>query len=457
MISHSDRETIIAQCTPEGSGALALLRISGPNALTIASNISILPKNKTIFSVPTHTIHAGHVTDAQKNHIDYVLFFVMHGPRTFTGEDTVEISTHNNRFIIQAVINAALACGARLAKEGEFCKRAVLNNKIDLIGAEAINELIHAQTQSALKRSLAQVEGSFSRITHEIEEELIKAMAYCQASFEFIDEEGMEFGKDILSMINRILEYINSFKISFDQQERIRQGFRIALIGSVNAGKSSLFNALLQKERSIVTHIAGTTRDVIEAGLYRNQNYWTLIDTAGLRNTDDIIEREGIERSLKEAELADIILLIIDASRKLTEQELLIYTQIGQKHMDKTIRIYNKSDLPMITIPDDSKALLVSTVKKENIDQIEAAIEDKIASMLAGLSSPFLLNKRQFNLILSLENNLKSILPLLTDNVQYELVSIHLEDAIAALSELTGKTISEAAMDKVFREFCVGK
>jgi tRNA modification GTPase len=457
MVPNSSSETIIAQCTPRGSGAIALLRLSGPESLHIATQLSRLPNNKTIATVPTHTIHAGHVIDRQNKPVDFVLFFVMHGPRTFTGENVVEISTHNNQFIIQEIIELALAHGARLAQEGEFCKRAVLNNKIDLIQAEAINELIHAQTQTALKQSLAQIEGSFSHQIAAIENDLIKAMAYCQASFEFIDEEHMEFGSDIKQIVVRTLQTIGTLKISFDQQERIRQGIRIAIIGSVNAGKSSLFNTLLQKERAIVTHIAGTTRDVIEAGMYRNQNYWTLIDTAGLRNTDDMIEKEGIERSLKEARLADIILLVIDSSRALTHQELHVYSEIAQQHQNKIIRIYNKSDLPVITAPEDKADILVNTVNKNNIDKIETAIEEKITELLSSIESPFLLNKRQFNLLLGIEQKLLHLMPMLEGNIAYELLSVHLEQAIADLSELTGKTISEASMDKVFREFCVGK
>ncbi len=452
-----ETQTIIAQCTPRGSGAIALLRLSGPEALSIATQLSRLPSNKTIDSVSSHTIHAGHVIDQKNNAIDHVMFLVMYGPRTFTGEDVVEITSHNNQFIVQDIIALAIKHGARLAREGEFCKRAVMNNKIDLVQAEAINELIHANTQLALKQSLAQVEGSLSQWIINIEQDLLKALAFCQASFEFIDEEDMEFGDQIKKIINNTSITIDQLKVSFDQQQRIRQGIRIAIIGSVNAGKSSLFNALLQKDRAIVTHIAGTTRDVIEAGIYKEQNYWTLIDTAGLRNTDDIIEQEGIERSLKEAQSADIILLVIDASRKMNTQEKTIYQQIAQEHPDKIITIFNKSDLPQKTDFTCKKAINVSTTENVNIVNIEQAIEQKIEQLLHSIASPFLLNKRQFNLLLNVEQKLQQTLPLFTENIAYELLSVHLQDAIAELSALTGKSVSEDAMDKVFREFCVGK
>ena len=312
-------ETIIAQCTPQGTGAIALLRLSGDNTFAIADAISKLPGNKIISALPTHTIHYGWVVDKNGAHIDQVLFLLMRAPHTFTGDDTVEITCHNNPFIIQNITQAALAAGARLAQEGEFSRRAVSNNKIDIIQAEAINDLIHANTQLTLKQSLSQLEGSFSHWVVSIEKQLIKALALSDASFEFLDEENMEFSTQIKEIIDAVLTTITNLKNTFNQQQQIRNGIRIAIIGSVNAGKSSLFNALLNQERAIVTNIAGTTRDAIEAGLYKNGNYWTLIDTAGLRTTDDIVEQLGISRSHEEAHKADIILLVFDGSQQLSD------------------------------------------------------------------------------------------------------------------------------------------
>lgn len=449
-------QTIIAQCTPRGSGAIALLRISGSDALHIATAMSSLASGKKINELPSHTIHFGAIIDDAHNTIDQVMFLIMHGPRSFTGQDTVEITCHNNPFIIEAIINQAIKHGARLAQSGEFCKRAMLNGKIDLVQAEAINELIHANTQMALKTSLAQVKGSFSHWISGLEQDLIQAMAYCQASFEFIDEEHMTFEQDIKNILNNILNTISELKITFNQQQRIRQGIRIAIIGPVNAGKSSLFNSLLRQNRAIVTNIAGTTRDVIEAGVYKNQNYWTLIDTAGLRQTDDVIEQEGIQRSFEQAELADIILLVIDASRHMHPQELDTIMSIAQRHEHKIITLLNKSDIKIEqNIPLQS--INVSAHNPTDSLRIEELIEYKIAELLQTIASPFLLNNRQFNLLLALEQKCLEILPLCVKNAPYEIISIHLQFAAANVSELTGKTISEAAMDQVFRSFCVGK
>lgn len=458
MYTHDD-QTIIAQCTPSGSGALALLRISGVDAVTIASHMSRLTSEKSLIQLPTHTIHYGKIVDTHGSTVDNVLFLLMHGPRTFTGQHTVEITCHNNPFIINQIIELAITHGARLAQEGEFTRRAVINKKIDLVQAEAINELIHAQTTQALKKSLAQLEGSFSHWIEQIEKELIKALAFSESSFEFIDEE-LEFGDRIKTSIDTILASINLAKKTFNQQQQIRQGVRIALIGSVNAGKSSLFNALLNKERAIVTALAGTTRDVIEAGLYKSQSYWTLIDTAGLRQTDDIIEQEGITRSLQEAALADIIVLVIDSARPITEHERTIYTDIITQHEHKIILVYNKIDSRMSNIDQivAIPVLEVSSKNRTNIHLLEQRIEEKIATLFARADAPFLLNKRQFTLLIALEKTILEIHTMVhADTIAYELLSYHLQEALIHLTELTGKTISEQGMDAVFREFCVGK
>ncbi|HLW73400.1 MAG TPA: tRNA uridine-5-carboxymethylaminomethyl(34) synthesis GTPase MnmE [Candidatus Babeliales bacterium] len=451
-------QAIIAQCTPQGSGAIALLRLSGTNAFAIADIIGKLPGNKIMSSQPTHTIHYGWVVDSHGAHIDQVLFFLMHAPHTFTGDDTVEISCHNNPFIIQNIIQVTLAAGARLAQEGEFSRRAVSNNKIDVLQAEAINDLIHANTQLALKQSLSQLAGSFTQWIITIEKQLVKALALSEASFEFLDEENMEFNLHIKEIIDTVLMTISNLKNSFNQQQQIRNGIRIALIGSVNAGKSSLFNALLNQERAIVTSIAGTTRDAIEAGLYKNSNYWTLIDTAGLRITDDIIEQIGITRSHEEAKKADIILLVFDGSQQLTNTTASAYQDLLNIYDDKIIIVNNKADLPQQTNPLilNKKTYTASNADKKSIEMIEAAIQEKIRTLFTAIGSPFLLNQRHYNNLISLEKKLTTILDILKQP-RYELISYHLNDALTTLSELTGKTISEAGMDAVFREFCVGK
>lgn len=456
MLLSRDEATIIAQCTPKGSGAIALLRLSGVDALAVASKFGRLPSGKSLTNVPTHTIQYGSVCDAQGALIDRVLFLVMHGPKTFTGHDTVEISCHNNPFIIEAIISSALKAGARLAQSGEFTKRAVLNKKIDLIQAEAINDLIHAGTQQALKQSLSQLDGSLSSWIHQIEKQLIKTIALSESSFEFIEEEGMAFGEQIEKILTDISADIATIKASFDQQKQIREGVRIALLGSVNAGKSSLFNALLGTDRAIVTEQAGTTRDVIESGVYRDGTYITFVDTAGLRETNDRIEKEGIKRSEREAHKADIILLVADGSRPSSPEEQEIYEKLRTTHRDKTILISNKADIATVATKADN-ALSASYKQPESIKLINNAIQCMITRLFTSIASPLLLNQRQFNLLLQVEQKLLEIFPLLKGTIEYELLSYHLNDAASSLTELTGKTITKESMDAVFKQFCVGK
>jgi tRNA modification GTPase len=298
-----------------------------------------------------------------------------------------------------------------------------------------------------------------------IESSLIKALALSEASFEFIDEEDLEFGNQILTIIETVLTTIATLKVNFDQQKQIRQGVRIALIGAVNAGKSSLFNALLGKNRAIVTNVAGTTRDVIEAGLYRNGNYWTLIDTAGLRQSADHIEQEGIKRSFEEAHNADIILLVFDGARVMTPEESAVYAELYAQYKEKIISVRNKCDLVQVPVPDACSSLLreasilsCSNTMHETIGLVEEQIQLKVIQLFEAIESPFLLNRRQFNLLLVLEQQLYGIKDLMAGpTLSYEIISHHLQDVLANSTELTGKSISEAGMDAVFREFCVGK
>lgn len=457
MLSRDDYP-IVALCTPSGSGAIGLIRISGNNIRSLLKNISQLYGNQTIEQVAGHTIHAGWLTNKDKK-IDQVMFLVMDAPKTFTGQDTIEITCHNNPFIIQEIIDLVIAQGARPAERGEFTLRAFLNKKIDLIQAEAINELITANNQHALKKSLAQLEGSLSNWITNFESDLFKAFAWCQASFEFLDEE-TEFKDQIKKHLETLLKKLQDLKRSYNSSKNIRNGIKIAILGSVNAGKSSIFNSLLESNRAIVTPIAGTTRDVIEAGLYQYGTYVTYIDTAGLRITEDFIEQEGIKRSYKEAEQADIILLVFDSTRMLTEHEEEIYKNLINLYKNKIIIVSNKHDLNLNYNKHQLSELVnckTSSKDLESINNLREIIKIKIDNLLKESKSPYLLNKRHFENLAALENKLEKIIALLNNNPQYEIIAFHLMDALEGLSELTGKSVSEVGLDIIFKEFCVGK
>lgn len=448
-------DTIVAQCTPSGNGALALIRISGPDALSIADKCARLGSEKRLLSTPSHTIHYGWVINQKRETIDQVMFLVMHAPRTFTGHPTVEITSHNNPFIIEGIIEEFIKAGARKALNGEFSRQAVENGKIDLVQAEAINDLIHANSQQLLKQSLSQLKGSFSSWIATLEEKLLKMGAFCQASFEFLEEE-IDFSPQLNEILNNLFTDIKKIKQSFNTQQQLREGVRIALVGSVNAGKSSLFNALIGRERAIVTNIAGTTRDVIEAGLYKNGTYLTLVDTAGLRQTDDVIEQEGIKRSYQEAESADIILLVIDGSRPHTPQEEEIYSTLKKNHNRKLFTIVTKNDLASecsVKTYDCS----VSNQTGSNIEKVEELIEERIKKLFHENNSPFLLNQRHVHILTALEAELEKIKELMQVSIEYEILDYHINQALSTASELTGKSVNEKVMDTVFHSFCVGK
>ena len=381
----------------------------------------------------------------------------MKAPKTFTGEDTIEISCHNNPFIIQNILDRFFQEGVRLAQPGEFSRQAVENGKIDIMQAEAIKELIHANSQESLKLSFAQLKGSFSARIQSLESVVIKAIALCEASFEFLEED-IDFSEQIRELLLFIKEEVINLQSLFDQQKQIREGIRIALIGSVNAGKSSLFNALIGKKRAIVTNIAGTTRDVIESSFYQDGKYWTMIDTAGLRTTNDVIEKEGIDRSYQEAELADIVLIIIDQSIVLSLSELSVYQALEAKFISKSIIVYNKADLPCKNnLFSHENAQLVSAQLGHGVQGLKTKIYAKTEELFAKNTSSFLLNKRHFDLLSSFDKELIATLDLLDASREYELISLHLQRALQLLSELSGKSISEKALDAVFKEFCVGK
>lgn len=469
-LQHSDNETIIARCTPQGSGAIALLRLCGDDAVIIADKIALLSSKQKLQNLPTHTIHHGHIVCNQNFQdkceiIDEVLFFLMRAPKTFTGQDTVEISCHNNPFIIQEIIEQAILAGARLAEHGEFTKRAFLNNKVDLLQAESINDLIHAQTELALRKSMSQLQGSLSNCLSEIEKDLVGLLSIVEGSFEFFEEEHQDLDIDniIKQNFDLLIQKIKTIKSNFSQQQQIKNGIKIGIIGWVNAGKSTLFNSILKKNRAIVTNVEGTTRDSIECSLYRNGNFWLLVDTAGLRKTEDFIEQEGIDRSFLQAEESDIVLLTFDLSKPLSEKQIDVYKKLVEKYKNKIIFVGNKSDIEnnqfkdCLDFIDRYNFIKISALQKDGIDSLENKIEEKTQNIFVKLQSPYLLNQRQYNLITQIENKMKFVEKLTADTIEYELMAYHIKEMLETFSELTGRNINEKMLDRVFSDFCIGK
>lgn len=453
LYSHS---IIVAQCTPHGHGALALIRLTGEHVFELIDSMCMLPGRKKIVGLPSHIIQYGTVMNSNNEPIDNVLFLKMNAPNTFTGLDTIEITCHNNPFIINAIIDNAIYYGARAAEPGEFTKLAFLNKKIDLVQAEAIDEIIHATSLAHVKSALKQLQGSLSSWIETIEQQLLNVLTLCAASFEFIEEENIDFTNTIQKQLSIIIEHIKHVENVFDAHVQLKEGFRIALIGSVNAGKSSLFNAMLGKNRAIVHNTAGTTRDAIEATVRKNDYYWTLIDTAGLRTTNDVIEQEGINKSFEQAVLADVLLLVYDSTRPLSDDELSLYNDLYERYHTKIIKVYNKNDEALLL--NQPNKIYCSALCNKGIDSLINAIGNKIDILTKKNDLPFLVNKRHMMLLQSVKKNLtEAILLCNQEKIAYELVSCHLHDILVQLSEFSGKTINEKIIDRVFETFCVGK
>lgn len=449
---------------------MALIRISGHGAIELVDNLAQLPHKSRLSNAASHTIHYGWVIDCNGTHTDQVMFLLTRAPATFTGHDTIEITCHNNQLIVETIIARAIEIGARQAEPGEFAKRSYLNNKIDLSQAEAINELIHAQTRQSIEQSLAQLEGSLAHWVEGIQRTIIQVLTLCQASFEFLEDESMSFDEQIRQQLAHAQAQVASAQKQHQHQRLVSQGVRIVLLGSVNVGKSSLFNHLVGHERAIVTNIAGTTRDVIETSVYRPGCTLTFVDTAGLRHTHDIIEQEGIKRSHEQAQAADIVLLIHDASRILDDHEQKIYDELAQSYADKLMHIYTKCDVACTQTPDNG--IIVSSITGYNLEKCKQVLEQRAQKLVAQNTGPFAINSRHLHILTALARELDQLVAQMgnarTGNAQtgstrtskdidYELLAVQILDVLEIIGRLTGKTATDRSVDEIFKQFCVGK
>ncbi len=455
-------DTIIAACTAPGLSALALLRLEGLAAVTIAHGLS--GYSVAVRDAGSHTIVYGHVVDAAGERIDQVLFLIMHAPRTFTGNDIVEITCHNNPFIIEAIISRALSLGARHAQPGEFAQRALLNGKMDLLQAEAIHELITAPSRLLARASLAQLEGSLSQVVITIQEQLFELAAFIEASFEFSEEEhlDLDFNAAVADRLARLVSFIE--KVSYGQNavQQLREGVFVALLGAVNVGKSTVLNTLLGRQRAIVSDRPGTTRDSIEAGVTVDGYSWTYVDTAGLRSTDDVIEQEGIVRSRAAAASADIVVVLIDGSAVPEPEVIAEYHWFFKHYAAKVVVVVTKNDLAQLThwIPVEFRdtALCISAHRGDGVEVLRQHILARVKAVYSAVDAPFVLNKRQRALVDEVATRLKVLEPLVASvRPQYELISAQVHDILRLVTELSGRSISESVMDKVFSTFCIGK
>lgn len=445
-------QTIAAVATPPGEGGIAVIRISGDDALNVADKIF----SGSIHSYKTHTVHFGNILDENGAFIDEGLAVVMRTPRSYTGEDTVEIHCHGGTLITQKVLKAALRSGARAALPGEFTCKAFQNGKIDLTKAEAVQQVIASKNTLAMQAAENQLQGKLYQTITSFQNQLTDIAAILEAWVDF-PEEGLEFAShdEMLSMLSSSIEKMEHLLSTFHDGKRLQTGLSICLIGAPNVGKSSLMNAIVGKERAIVTDIPGTTRDILEEDIELAGLNFRLLDTAGIRDTEEIIEREGVRRSVAAAKEADLILLVIDLSNPSIDPELMATLPRGQ-----TLVVWNKTDLrPVDQLPNlPFDAVKVSAKNYEGLD----ALKDAVHQIVWKTGPPskeevVLTNERHFQSLERAIQATQNVALGLQQELSPEFLTSDIRLALKELGTIIGVNITEDILSAIFSKFCVGK
>lgn len=457
------QDTIVALATPPGAGAIGVIRLSGNKSFEIAN---MLFPAKDLQKQKSHTAHFGLLTspppplhERAEQHspeiIDEVLITIFKNPKSYTGEDVIEISCHGSPYIQQQIINACVTMGARLAKPGEFTQRAFLNGKLDLVQAEAVADVISANNKAAQETALKQLRGGFSSDLKILRNELIDFAALIELELDF-SEEDVEFAdrEKFEVLISNIKSRISNLIQSFSLGNAIKNGVSVAIIGKPNTGKSTLLNVLLNEERAIVSEIAGTTRDTIEETLNINGVLFRLIDTAGIRHhSADTIEILGIERSKQNAATANIILHIID----LTSQEETDFEWLKQ-FGEKTITVYNKADLKPQTLNLTPQTLSLSAKQKQGIDDLKKLIFEKVIGENINTENTIVTNARHHHSLLKILESINAIEAGIKNNITGDLLATDIRRALHYLGEITGQVeVDRDILGTIFGKFCIGK
>lgn len=446
-------DTIAAIATPFGTAGISVIRISGSEAITKANEIF---KGKNLTKMKSHTVTYGFIIDETGKTVDEVLVTIMKAPKTFTAEDTVEISCHGGILVTQKVLERILETGVKLAEPGEFSKRAFVNGRIDLTQAEAIMDLIHAKNEIAMKLALSGLSGDIKKGIESVRESVLNLVAKIEVNIDYPEYDDAEvMGNEVikpyvLDIKNKLVELLSDA----DKGKIIRDGVKTAIIGKPNVGKSSLLNALLNEERAIVTDIEGTTRDTIEAYINVGGITLILIDTAGIRETSDVVEKIGVNRSKKAIEEAELVILVLDQSRKLSQEDELLLEQTKHK---KRIIVGNKNDLNK-ALDLDLHMLSLSTLTKEGLKDLEKEIV-----MVLGMSD---IKEKDFNILSNVRHidKIKQTIQALDDvlnaikiHMPIDMTEIDLKKAWQYLGEITGDYHPEDLISELFSKFCLGK
>ena len=458
-------DTIAAIATAQGEAGIGIVRVSGTLALSIATEVFRSPHRVAPTEVPTHTLTYGHVVDttAADEVVDEVLLGVMHAPKTYTGEDIVEFNCHGGAIPLAAVLNLIVKNGARIAEPGEFTKRAFLNGRLDLAQAEAVAELIASKTDLSRKIAVEALAGKLSDTVNALNDRLAALLAEIEASIDF-PEEDLDFMKveTQLETARTIQTDLTGLLETATEGRLITEGANVAILGKPNVGKSSLLNALVGTTRAIVTDIPGTTRDTIEEMINIGGIPLKLIDTAGIRHTDDVVEQQGVERSKAVQDRAELLLLMFDASQPLNDADLEL---LKTAQTAKAILILNKMDLPVVTSPTEllthcPKKQVVETVIPEGkgLDKLKATVsEELLGGELVIGESPIVTNARHQEALQRANEGLNYVIASLENRMPPDLIAVDLRISLDGLGDIVGKTTTEDILDRIFSQFCVGK
>ena len=458
-------ETIAAIATGMTESGIGIIRISGKNSIDVGNKIFRTISGKSILeTVDSHTFHHGFAVDKNGQIIDEVMIVVMKAPKSYTGEDTVEIQCHGGILVMQKILEASLDAGARSAEPGEFSKRAFLNGKMDLSKAEAVMDLIHSQNEYALRSSVDQLRGILSEKVKELREKIIYEIAFIESAFddpEHISLDGYSDGlsekiKDLLSALDKLI-------VSSENGKFIKEGINTVIIGKPNVGKSSLLNILVGEERAIVTDIAGTTRDILQETIKLHGITLNIIDTAGIRSTEDAVEKIGVERALKYAENSDLILYVMDVSVELDENDKNILPVLKNK---KVIVLLNKSDLSMVPseddlknfLPEDVRVIRTSAVDHRGIEELEETVKNMFfKGQIKSNSEVVITNIRHKEALQEAFDSLKLVEKSIEDGMPEDFYSIDLMSAYASLGRIIGEEVDDDLVEEIFSKFCLGK
>jgi tRNA modification GTPase len=455
------KDTIVSTITPTVGGSVCLIRLSGENAISVADKFF----SKDIHNEKGGTFHFGRIFNSNNEIIDEVILYLFRKPKSYTGEDVVEISCHNNIFIVDEVIDLFIKDGCRLAEPGEYSKRAFLNGKMDLAQAEAVADIIASKSRQSLKNSIHILEGKLSARIDELKKNLIDIASLLELEIDFSEEDiDLVSEEKYLQVVDECLEQIGRLIASFSIGRRFQKGIEVLITGKPNVGKSSLMNALLGKNRVIVSHIPGTTRDLIHEDVIFEDVLVRLIDTAGLRLADDEIEKEGVERARQLIDSAEIVLVLIDVSEKIEAEDKQIIDDFLLNQKAKTLLIANKIDKPANTDTENYIKTLsfprvqISAKNELKIDELKNVIYKRIKEQNRTETEEIIIsNKRQFEILKRVKGLLDENKASFLEKTGFEFIAADLRITIDALSEITGEITTDDILNNIFSNFCIGK